>query len=92
MNTNGGTVAVWVNTDGTDFPVPMTYFEPVINHGPSHISIQSFIPSTRESFTGTFGDSAGSVFTAPATPQHRLRAGMLRTLGIASFLLGLTAQ
>lgn len=64
MNTNQGTLAVWVNTDSTNYPMPMMYFQPVF--GKSHVSIQAITPFNDECFTGTFGNAYGSSFTTPA--------------------------
>jgi hypothetical protein len=64
MNTNQGTLGVWVNTDSTNYPMPMMYFAPVV--GKSHVSIQAITPLSDECFTGTFGNAYGSSFTTPA--------------------------
>ena len=68
MNSNQGTLAVWVNASTTNDPVAMMYFEPVGGHGQSHVSIEVFTPSNSECFTGMFGNSSGSSFVTPVTP------------------------
>jgi hypothetical protein len=65
LNTNQGTLAVWVSTDSTNYPMPMLYLAPVIGHGKSLVSIQAITPVGTECFTGTFGNAYGSSFTTP---------------------------
>ncbi|MDT7817209.1 MAG: Concanavalin A-like lectin/glucanase superfamily, partial [Acidobacteriaceae bacterium] len=70
MNTQQGTLATWVNTDSTNYPVTMIYLAPVIGHGKSLVSIQASMSSNSECFTGTFGNAYGSSFTTPAVCGH----------------------
>jgi hypothetical protein len=68
LNTNQGTIALWANSDTTDFPTPMIFLQAVSGHGSSYISVQTFTQSTSECFSGTFGNASGSYFTTPTTP------------------------
>jgi len=63
LNTNQGTLAVWVNTDSTNYLMPVMFFQPVF--GKSLLSIQAITPLNSECFTATFGNSYGSSFTMP---------------------------
>jgi len=65
MNTNQGTMAVWVNTDATNYPMAMMYFQALAGFGQSHISVEEVTPSSSECFTGMFGNSSGSSFITP---------------------------
>jgi hypothetical protein len=64
LNSNGGTLALWVNTDGTDQPSTMIYLEAV--KGRSSVSVAVTAKEGRECFTGKLSDSTGSSFTTPA--------------------------
>ena len=68
LNSNQGTLALWANSDATDFPTPMIYLQAVAGHGQSYVSVQTFTQSNSECFSGTFANASGSYFTTPTTP------------------------
>jgi hypothetical protein len=63
LNTNQGTLALWVNTDSTAFPTAMIYLEGV--KGRSSVSVSAVTQSGGECFTGKFVNSSGSSFSTP---------------------------
>lgn len=68
LNTNQGTLAVWANTDSTNYPMAMIFLGSVT--GKSGVSVSaitpSIAPSNDECFTGSFINSSGSSFTVQA--------------------------
>jgi hypothetical protein len=65
LNTNQGTVALWVNTDSTSDPATMMFLGAV--KGRSGVSVSAVTRSASECFRGTFSNAAGpSVTTTPA--------------------------
>jgi hypothetical protein len=68
LNTNQGTLAVWANTDSTNYPMAFIFLGAV--NGQSSVSVSAITPSTsslnNECFTGNFINLSGSSFTVPA--------------------------
>jgi hypothetical protein len=68
LNSNQGTLALWSNSNATDFPVSMIALQVVAGHGQSYLTAQTFIQNNSECFSGTFRNASGSTFTTPTTP------------------------
>jgi hypothetical protein len=64
LNSNEGTLALWVNTDGTGQPSAMIYLEAV--KGRSSVSVAVTAQQGSECFTGRLSNSTGLVSSTPA--------------------------
>jgi len=76
LNSNEGTLALWVNTDSTDHPMAMAYLGAV--KGRSGLSVAALTQANGECFTGSLSDSSGEPFSTPpacgyvANTWHRI--------------------
>jgi hypothetical protein len=67
MNSNQGTIALWVNAGAEKSAMSMIYLQPVSGHGISALTVRTITPASVTCFTAAIANSSGASFSTPAT-------------------------